>query len=113
MSTYIFVFHVHSPSLNEDELVVVYIGLAINTRPFTVSHLHSCEVLTLHLENCANARRIHVSWVINPLFMNPCGGAVETSTIPRPVPECRQRSCEVSTLHLEICVNARRVYFFE
>ena len=31
-------------------------------------HWRSCEISTLHLENCANARRIHVFWVVNPLF---------------------------------------------
>ena len=31
------------------------------------------EVSTLHFDNCANARQIHVFWVINPLFLTPLG----------------------------------------
>ena len=74
----------------------------------------SCEVSTLHLENCANARRIHVFLVINPLFLTSMEEMVETSTLPRPVPKSHRRSCEVSTLHLENCAssNSRLTLYF-
>ena len=42
-------------------------------RPVTESHWRSCDVWTLYLENCANARRINVFWVINPLFLTHPG----------------------------------------
>ena len=81
-------------------------------RPVPGCRRRSCEVSTLNLENCAIARRIHVFWVINPLFLTPVGETVESSTLPRPVPGCRRRSCEVSTLNLENCAIARRIHVF-
>ena len=77
-----------------------------------MSHLRSCEVSTLYLKNCANSRWILVFLGDWPFISDPYGGTVETSTLPRPVPGCCRRSCEVSTLHLENCANARRVYVF-
>ena len=50
-------------------------------------------------------------FVINPSFLTP-PGTVESSTYAQPVPKCRWRACEVSTLYLENCVNARRSYVF-
>ena len=38
-------------------------------RPVPGSHWIICEVSALNLKNCANARRIYVFWVINPLFL--------------------------------------------
>ena len=70
-----------------------------------------CEVSTLNLENCANARRIYVFLVIIPLFLTPLG-YVESSTAPRPLPVSHLHSCEVSTLYLENCANARRIHVF-
>ena len=80
--------------------------------PVSVSHLRSCEVSTLHLENCANARWIHVFLGDWPFISDPYGGKVETSILPRPVPKSLRRSCEVSTLHLENRANARRIHVF-
>ena len=37
---------------------------------------------------------------------------VVSSTPPRPVPESQWRTCEVSTLYLENCANACRIYVF-
>ena len=42
-------------------------------RPLPWSHWRTCEVSTLYLENCANARWMNVFWVVNPLFMTPMG----------------------------------------
>ena len=42
-------------------------------RPVPGSHLIICEVSALYLENCANACRIYVFWVINLLFLTPPG----------------------------------------
>ena len=33
----------------------------------------TCEVSTLYLENCENARRTFIFWVINPLFLTSLG----------------------------------------
>ena len=81
-------------------------------RPVPGCRRRSCEFSTIHLENCANARRIHVFWVINPFISDPCGETVEPSTLPRPVPVCRRRFCEVSILYLENCAKARRIHVF-
>ena len=80
-------------------------------RPVPGSRRRPCEVSTLHLENCANGRRIHVFRVINPLFLTP-RGTVESSTPPQPVPGSLRRSCEVSILYLENCANTRRIHVF-
>ena len=59
--------------------------------------------------------RIHVEFTFFEwltLYFRPHGGTVESSTHPRPVPGSRRRSCEVSTLHLENCANARRIHVF-
>ena len=59
--------------------------------------------------------RIHVEFTFFEwltLYFRPRGGTVESSTHPRPVPRSRRRSCEVSTLHLENCANARRIHVF-
>ena len=68
---------------------------------------------SIYLENCANARRIYVFWVINPLFSTPPGGTVESSTFLQPVTGSRWRTCEVSTLCLENWVNTCRINVFE
>ena len=71
----------------------------------------SCEVSTLHLENCAMQVEFTFFEVINPLFLTPMGDG-RNFTPPRPVTESRRRSCEVSTLHLENCASARRIHVF-
>ena len=83
-----------------------------NLRPVPRSHRHSCEDSNLHQENCANARRIHVSWVINPLFHDPSGSTVEPSTPAQPVPGNHRRFCDVSTLYLGNCANTRQFHVF-
>ena len=59
--------------------------------------------------------RLHVEFTFSgwlTLYFWPLWGRVETSTIPRPVSKSHRRSCEVSTLHLENCANARRIHVF-
>ena len=90
-------------------------GATVESSPFPQpvpgSHWRTCKVSIQYLENCANACRIYVCWVINPLFLSPTG-TVESSTPPRSVPESRWRICKVSTLCLENCANACWIYVF-
>ena len=80
-------------------------------QPVPGSHWRTCKVSIQYLENCANACRIYVCWVINPLFLSHTG-TVESSTPSRPVPESRWRICKVSTLCFENCANACWIYVF-
>ena len=76
------------------------------------SRWRTCEVSTLYLENWANACRIYVFWVINPLFSRSLG-YVESSTPPRPAPRSPWPVWEVWTSYLENCANARRIDVFQ
>ena len=54
---------------------LIYRILAINTRCFAdMSYgVMKSQLSSLYLEICANARRIYVYGVINPLFLTPLG----------------------------------------
>ena len=81
-------------------------------RPVPGSHWIICEVSALNLENCANACRIYVFWVINPLFLTPPGYGRIVNRSHDLYRGSRWRTCEVSTLYLENCVNALWINVF-
>ena len=58
---------------------------------------------------CTSNSRFLSDW---PFISDHCGKTVELPTLPRPVPGHRRRFSEVSTLHLEICANARQIHVF-
>ena len=86
------------------------INISANCPSESLTYLVKIQLCILKLRY---APWINVFWVVNSLIPYPCGSTVKLPISPRPVPWSRLRNCEVSTLYLENCANARRIYVFE